>query len=83
MNNNATPAVIQADIATLESILATMAPSNPITAAQMRWCASHDWYSNAELLTSGAYLVWVYVDSDYENTESFEDFTALCNWAGY
>ena len=81
--SNYTPEVIQADIAALESIRATMAPSDPISAARMRWCASHDWYSNAELLTSGAYLVWVYVDSDYESTESFADFTALCNWAGY
>ena len=81
--SNQTPERVQADIAALDSILATMAPSNPITAAQMRWAASHDWYSNAELLTSGAYLVWVYVDSDYENTESFANFEAMANWAGY
>lgn len=80
---NHTPERLQADIAALDSIAATLPPSAPITAAQMRWAASHDWYSNAELLTTGAYLVWVYTDSDYENTESFANFTALTNWAGY
>lgn len=81
--SNHTPERVQADIAALESILATMPTPSPITAAQMRWAASHDWYSNAELLSSGAYLVWVYVDGDYDDTESFANFEALSNWAGY
>ena len=61
----------------------TATKTAPINAQQMRWSASHDWYSHAELLSTGAYLVWVFVDSDYENTECYANFNDLTNFAGY
>lgn len=54
-----------------------------ITAKQMRWAASHDWYLGAELLTGGSYLVEVRCDMYEGRTLTFGSFEDLVVWAGY
>ena len=54
-----------------------------MTASQMRWAASHDWYSNAETDDGIEYRVWVYSNRPEGGLCPFSNFERLQTWAGY
>lgn len=54
-----------------------------MTAKQMRWAATHDWYINADLIDVDTYRVWVRSDRPEGGQLPFTDVKRLEVWAGY